>query len=103
MPDYPINLAKEGPCDLCAPPHSSSKYYPTVYFDGFEKSLPDEGEMTVRFRIARKTEDKKADKTSCDVELLEILSVKSTSKKKSEPDEASDAVDKLRAESGEDY
>lgn len=67
---------------------------------GYELEFPEEGEMTVRFKMRRKEEMPQEERYECCLEITEILKVKST-----EPEapatsgsEAGDAMDALREE-----
>ena len=87
-----------------APPEKEM-YYPTLYLewdDDYE--LPDSGTMTIRFKKAAETNEKRDGKESQRVTLdvHEIISVKG---KKADKDEESgaDALDRLKGESEKDY
>jgi hypothetical protein len=101
----PIDLTKnhdmEPPCCM----KDSVPGGPTVHFHWDEEyDFPDEGEMTVKFKVIRREEEVQREKYTEVVELIEITKVKAS--KVPAParslDESSDALDKLRAESEED-
>lgn len=74
-----IDLGSEGPCCVSTePPKAPEKYYPSVTYDGpNELDLPDEGEMTIRFKKTRTSESDYDGKKrhSCTFEVREILKV----------------------------
>lgn len=95
----PIDLTKmasDGPVDL--KPYEPSG--PTVHFStrGYELDFPEEGVMTVRFKMKRKEEMPQEERYECCLELVELLKVKSTEPEKpaSGENEAGAALDALR-------
>lgn len=98
----PIDLTKlngEGPMPISM---ESGPRGPSIHIrtKGYELEFPDEGEMKVRFKMRRKEEMPQTEEYECCLELVEILSVKS-----SDPEapaksgtEAGDALDALREE-----
>jgi len=97
MPDYPVNLGKAGPSDVCCAPKPLAEpetYYPSVHLDNCE--LPETGTITFRYRTCRQMEDLKAETNWVDLDLLEIVSVKADKSAKSE-DYGGDALDKIKA------
>lgn len=74
---------------------------PTVHLEFPEHEapeLPDEGEITFRFRIARETEDKKARTCEYVLGLHEILDVKETIAPDEKKETREDQIDRLRKE-----
>lgn len=101
MPESPDVAVIKSSESSESPESDEMMMYPSLYLE-WEKpyNLPDEGTMTVRFKKTRSSEDKKNDRYTEDVDVIEILSVKGSGKsdKKSSMDEASDALDKIRDE-----
>lgn len=69
-------------CGCCVPvspgQKKGEKVYPTLHIDSLPEDaleLPDEGTMTVKFRVSRETEDKKAGKCSYAIDILSVESV----------------------------
>jgi hypothetical protein len=97
----PIDLTKLGDGYGLAPV-SGPSHGPTVHFStkGYELDFPEEGEMTVKFKMKRKEEMPQEERYECCLELTEIVKIKS-----SEPEapargegEAGPALDALRDE-----
>lgn len=100
---YPINLdesSESGPSMI----KESRKHYPTLHLHWKEKyDLPEDGTMTVKFHKSRETntESDDGDNQSVELEILSIESVKADkgdAPKKSDRDEAADALDSYAAE-----
>lgn len=89
--------------------HSDSElHYPTLYIDGAKgesPKLPDEGEMTIKFRKVSESQSKGKDgsRFSIGLDVIEICSVKG-GPKEDEGESGEDALDRLKkeAESGEE-
>lgn len=106
--DIPLNESGPGyPAELSQPSTSRSESYPQFHYEGAEEleelGVPDEGTMTVEYRVVRETCQKRQDGTewySCDVQLRKILSAKGSSPESPtrSGSEAGDALDKLAAE-----
>lgn len=77
----------------------SETHYPTLYFE-WEKpyDLPDEGVATIRFKVCRRTEDEKHKRYSVELDVTDLLSVKSEKAKSSDVADREDNLDKLRDE-----
>ena len=86
------------PC--CMPSKDSDKvYYPEFNYSGDkELDLPDEGTMTIKFRVSRESEDKKEGRYHCTVEVISIENVEggeeveAPTKSGSESSDALDAI-----------
>lgn len=82
---------------------SKEKMYPCFHYCGpVELDLPDEGEMTIKFRKKRETSSIEEDGThwyECDIEVRKILGVDGEDVDVEPParsrDEAGDALDKI--------
>lgn len=81
-------------------PMKMEPHGPTVHFStqGYELDFPEEGEMTVRFKMKRKEEMPQEERYECCLELVEILKIKSTEPEApaSGENEAGAAIDELR-------
>jgi hypothetical protein len=96
-----IDLGRKGYGAIPAPAtiDSDEPHYPTLYIDyegGELTSLPDSGEMTVKFRVNSRTESERDGKKSCSLSLdiKRILSVKaSETPRKSREDELDEMAD----------
>lgn len=103
MPKLPIDLGmsygSENAIPMSAPEPSPEKYYPgtRLEFKG-DYELPDEGEITLRYRVTRSTEEKKTDKCFEEIDFLEIVAVKGLKDSSKDEDYAGDEIDRLRAE-----
>lgn len=105
MPDYPIDLKRS---DM---PHTE-KYgpenYPRLHLHWDDQySLPEDGTMVVKFHKCRQTDtNEEGDMSqSVDLDIVSIESVKATkgdAPKKSDRDEAAEALDSYAAEAEED-
>lgn len=75
---------------------------PTIHISthGYELEFPDEGVMTVRFKMRRKSEEPQTEDYECCIELVELLSVKGSGPEApaSSGSEAARAMDALRKE-----
>src|SRR5688572_28978766 len=64
----------------CAPANPGEKQpevvYPSLYIEGVPglDTLPEEGEMTVKYRICNRNENLKSDKTSLTLDIIAIKS-----------------------------
>src|SRR5690349_12633749 len=99
MPKMPIKLGRKmsEPSSVMAP--ESEEYFPSVHLEwDKDYELPDEGEMTVRFRIARESREVQSERQMVDLELMEIVSVSPGKAKVKEDEDTGEALDKLRAE-----
>lgn len=97
-----------GPC--CVSQSTPEKYYPTVSYHGDKEiELPEEGEMTIKFKRVGKSEstDRSGKESySCTFEVREIVSCEGCSVEAEDAEEpagkakneAEDALDKLMAE-----
>lgn len=80
-------------------------YYPTIHLSDSEaaENLPDEGTMTVKFKVTRREEvkDKHGERYNCCIEIRAIESIDGKKccdkKKKDKFEETGDVLDKLRA------
>lgn len=85
-------------CPSLTPVSKDTVHYPSVYLSVKQGELefPDSGVVTFRYRLSREVEDKKLDKCSYDLELMEVLNIKSDSKEKPEyaVESAGEALDK---------
>lgn len=108
MPKYPIDLdesslSESAPSQIDGP----RKHYPTLHLHWKEKyDLPEDGTLVVKFHKRRETntESDDGDSQSVELEILSIESVKadkSDAPRKSDRDEASEALDRYAAESEE--
>lgn len=103
MPKLPIDLAmgygSENSPPLMVKMPEPEPYYPgtRLEFKG-DYELPDEGEITFRYRVTRSTEEKKTDKCCEEIDFLEIVAVKELKDSSKDEDYAGDTIDKLRAE-----
>lgn len=102
--DLPIKLGQkpEMPSSTGSmPEHEMDEYFPTLHLEWDKPyNLPDdEFTMTVKARKVRSAEDKKNERISEDIEILEITSVKAYKQNKNSPrEEAGAAIDKLKDE-----
>jgi len=98
----PIKLGRtmsEPSMKLSAPSHESEEYFPNVHLEwDKDYELPDEGTMTVKFRISRESREVQAERQSVDLDLIEIVSVTADEPKAKESEDTGEALDKLRAE-----
>lgn len=85
-------------------------YYPEFTFNYDEEdAVPDQGTMTIRYKVSRKSEDAKRPKDrrySCTIEVVEIVSAqgekdRSPSKKYNDAGDALDALAKEKYEEKE--
>lgn len=102
MPELPIDLAIDygSPSTMAVPmPKPPEEYYPGTRLE-FKGSyeLPDEGEITFRYRVTRTTEDRKADKCCEEIDFLELLKVKPLKDTSKDSEYAGDKIDALRTE-----
>lgn len=78
----------------------SDEYYPCLHLENVEglNDLPDEGTLTVRYRISREVDDKKNDRKCLDLDVLAITNVEaeSASEDAAEPSTA-EALEALRS------
>lgn len=88
----------EGPVNPVSVESSGEEFFPTLFLSELPEKLPNSGTMTIRFRVARNTDNVKEGKKSADVDVLEIVSVKADKESKSKFDEGGEALDKLRKE-----
>ena len=96
----PIKLGRKM-SECCITPMKSEpdseEFFPSVHLEwDKDYELPDEGTMTVKFRIARESREVKVERQSVDLELTEIVSVAGKVQVK-EDDDTGEALDKLRA------
>jgi hypothetical protein len=106
-----INLGSKSECGPCnstalAQDKEPSVSYPSVYLNGDAKEfagLPDEGVMTVRYKVTRRSIEVTADKkrSSLSIDLLKILEAKSDEDDKS-PSEVLDDLAKQVTEEDDD-
>lgn len=103
-----IDLGSKGP-ECCMDAVSDSKsevYYPSFHYSGEEDlDIPREGTMTVRYRMASKTESQGRngdEHYSCTIDVLEIVSADGREPKKSAARETEDALDALAREKEEE-
>ena len=101
---YPINLGRKSGSMMAvvsAPEkdNEDDTHYPTLFLE-WEKpyDLPDEGVATIRFKVCRRTEDEKHKRYSVELDVTDLLSVKSDKPKTSEVKDREDNLDKLRSE-----
>jgi len=79
---------------------SKEKYYPSFHYSGEEElDLPDEGEMTVRFRVVERTESERNGKKTCSY-TIEVQSIEDVEEENDDSptksyDEAGSALDKI--------
>lgn len=107
MCDYPISLDESSGATV-EKMDGNRKHYPTLHLH-WDKSyeLPEDGTMTVKFHKRRETNTEGDDGVSQSVEL-EILTIedvkedKESKPKKSDRDEASDALDRYKADYAEE-
>jgi hypothetical protein len=98
----PIDLGSPGPCcpGNSVKTEEPEKYYPSLYIADYDGGdLPEEGVLTVRFRKTRETKDLKREKTSCDLEILEILDANGHQYSSVQEDETGRALDRYKEES----
>ncbi len=105
MPTKALYLGKSGPdyggSRLDAAPSAPEEYFPCLHLELPEGTeFPEEGVLTVKFRVSREVEDKKADSHCVDLDIIEIQDVKATKVEKDEY--AGDVLDKLRTEAEAD-
>lgn len=104
---YPISLDESASEARPSKIDGPRKHYPTLHLHWNERyDLPEDGTMTVKFHKRRETNTEGDDGESQTVEL-EILTIESVkadkdAPKKSDRDEASDALDRYAAEAGDD-
>jgi len=108
MKSVSIDLGSGGPSDCCSdtPLKSEpSKYYPSVHYNGDEElNIPDEGEMTIRYK--KTASGHNVDSTgkkhyNCTIEVREITGTESgevSAPAKNLSSEAGDSLDRLRRE-----
>lgn len=110
MPKLPIKLGKTfgGEKPVALPGESNQEeYFPEVHLEwGQPYELPNEGTITFRYRVNRRSEDRKRDKFAEDLDLVAIVAVKPEKEDKNEDRGAE--LDKLKDEvmsedDGEDY
>jgi hypothetical protein len=105
MPTKALYLGKSGP-DYGSPISPMKMSEPEEYFPCLHLELPEgtefpeEGVLTVKFRVSREVEDKRADSHCVDLDIVEIQDVKATKVEKDEY--AGDVLDKLRTEAEAD-
>jgi len=105
---YPIDLGKKSDHSMMAMPKESEDdskvYYPSLYISGVKVSLPESGEITLKFKKLSETKSTCDGKTdySVELEVQEICEVESTEDETKE--DSGDALDKLakEADDGED-
>lgn len=101
MPEYPINLGRnnilDAPCDVKS--SEPTTYYPSLYLSELPEGteLPESGEITLKFKLCRESEDYKNNKCSADIEVLAIVSVKGDEE---ESESAGSAFDRIAEEIG---
>jgi hypothetical protein len=75
------------------------KYFPTFRYSGKELDLPDEGEMTIRFKVVERTESERDGKKTCsytiEVQSIEDVEEESDDSPTKSYDEAGSALDKI--------
>ncbi len=101
MPIKTLKLGKMSPsypsASLAPQMPEPEEYFPSLRLELPEGSeLPDEGTMTIRYKINRETEDKKAGYCCVDLDVTEITAVKDETPK--EDEYAGNVLDALRAE-----
>lgn len=104
---YPIDLDESASETMPSQIDGPRKHYPTLHLHWNERyDLPEDGTMTVKFHKRRETntEGDDGDTQSVELEILTIESVKAEkeSPKKSDRDEASDALDRYKADYAEE-
>lgn len=74
-------------------------YFPSAHLE-WEKDyeLPDEGTMTVKFRIRTTSREVQAERQSVDLELMEIVDVTPSKPAMKEDEDTGEVLDRLRAE-----
>lgn len=103
MPKLPIDLGMSYGSET-SPPMMAKMPEPEHYYPGTrlewkgDYELPDEGEITFRYRVTRSVEEKKTEKYCEELDFLEILAVKPLKDSSKDEDYAGDTIDKLRAE-----
>lgn len=103
---YPIDLGREHPVGNLSAipmPEPPEKHYPGTHFEwGEDYEMPEEGTITLRYRVTREVVEKVPKEKNCvDVDFLEILDVKPSKGVRDDRAEASETLDKLRDEAGD--
>jgi len=83
---------------------SDNEHFPQIYLSDVEDlDLPDEGSMTIKFKLRRESEDKKTGRCTYDVDVISIedITASGAKRKTSEYGKRGDNLDKLREESDE--
>jgi hypothetical protein len=75
------------------------KYFPSFHYSGKELDLPNEGEMTIRFKVTERTESDRHGKKTCSY-TLEVQSIEDVEEENDDSptksyDEAGSALDKI--------
>jgi len=101
----PIKLGKKNGCCGTTPLSNEAdpSYYPTLYLDVPKKlDLPEEGVITLRYKMVRDTTHlKDKPRSSVELDIHEILSVKGDTVKKINSD-SEDALDKYAEEADDE-
>ena len=102
---YPVKMGLrpeegiDGPMEL---DDRGRVFYPSLFLEGKEEfDLPDEGELTIRFKKtgSSKKERRGGTKYTVDLDVLELVKV---AKGKKEPPKGEEELDKLKEEATED-
>lgn len=64
------NKYNEPPLEPMKQGDEPTKHYPTLFVEGVEMDLPEEGTAVVKYRLTRETEDYKRKKCNYDIEIL---------------------------------
>jgi len=105
MPIKALYLGKPGgyPGSISASPMSSEpeEYFPCLRLElPPDTEFPEEGTMTIKFKVNREVEDKRADNHCVELDVVEIQDIKATKVEKEEY--AGDVLDKLRSDAEAD-
>lgn len=96
----PINLGRKYDSPMCCVPSEMTEkdkvHFPCAYLENVNAKIPNSGTITFRFEVRSRNERPKDDKTSLDIELLQIVDVKEDTKAEAKLS-ASETLDKLAA------
>jgi hypothetical protein len=104
--EYPIDLGKKSDHSMMAMPKESEDdskvHYPSLYISGVKVSLPDSGEITLKFKKLSETKSTREGKTdySVELEIQEICDVESKEEEKKE--DSGEALDRLAEEADDE-